>query len=414
MDRQVSGGRPWKLYAVLIGAFLVLITYLVLKNEFGSQNRSLKVSASKVSIAEVSLGQFKDTVPLRANVDPAKTVFLDVSYGGRVDKVLVQNGESLNKGDLLIKMSNPQLLLDVISREAQIIEQINDLAALKLSVSQNQLAHRRSLEDLDYELIRLETLIGNRAKLRPESVSREEVALLRKQLSYNLSLKKLALDAQRQDARLQDTQLVQIESSTRQLEKNLDLAKENLKNLDVRATVDGQLTSFDLQVGQSISPGERIGQIDSTDNYKLSAQLDEFFLSRLEVGQRASGLIDGQNFSFEVSQILPEVINGRFRIELTFLDELPQNIRRGQTIQALLTLAEEARILTVATGPFLKDSGGSYAFVLTKENVAERRTIELGRKSSGQVQILSGLNPGDRIIVSTYETYESFNKIELK
>ena len=414
MDRQIQRhwlNSNWKTLLVL-GLLCVVAVVIVSWPEAG---RSFVVDNSRLSIATVSSGQFDDFIPLRARVTPLKTVYLDAVEGGRIEKVHIEDGAHVEAGDLLVELSNTELQLDVISREAQVTEQLNDLLTVELDLERNKLQHKRDLVEIDYQLTRLRRLLERRRQQAEKgNIARADLEDAEDELAYYERKRVVTLNSQALDLKLQNAQMQQLRDSAEQLNKNLAYARRNLQALQVRAPLAGKVTAFNAEVGQSLDRGERLGQVDVAEQFKLVAQIDEFYLNRVDIEQLAELDFNGKPFSMRVSKIYSQVKQGRFEVDLVFVDEHPQRIKRGQTFQLRLFLGDASEAILIPNGAFVQDTGGKWIFVVTDdERQAIRRNLRLGRRNTRYIEVLEGLEPGERIITSPYTSYLDMQRLLL-
>jgi HlyD family secretion protein len=375
---------------------------------------SYTLDGQRIRTAVVETGVYEDFIPLRAAVEPERTVFLDAIEGGRVEAVFVEEGAFVTEGEPLLELSNTSLQLDVIAREAEVSEQLNNLRNTELAIEQNRLRLKGELIEIDYQVLRLERLVERFEELEGNQfVSKREYEDAVDELDYWRKRRVVTRESQAQDERIRLAQIEQLRASVDQLEKNLTLARANLENLLVRAPRDGQLTSFDAEIGESKARGERLGQIDDVDRFKTVALVNEFYLNRVRVGQRAELEKDGRIYQLEVSKVYPEVEAAQFEVDLRFVDDAPPDIRRGQTLQMRLVLgdtADEATLL--ANGAFFNDTGGAWVFVLSPDRtIATRRNVELGRRNPNQIEVIAGLIPGDEVITSSYSNFMTVDRL---
>ena len=403
MDRIVEKKGLSKRVKMMIGggaATVALAAFLV----FAPSGDSQTVEASRITVSTVSKGVFEDFLPLRGRVTPSLTVFLDAVEGGRVEQILVEDGANVQKGQLLAIMSNAQLQLDVLSREAQVTEQLNIMRGQELALERNRLESRRNLVEADWQLSRLKRQLDRDGALVEKGwVPRKTYNDTKDEYGYHQNRKQVLLESQRTDERLQASQLAQLRAAATTLQKNLEVARTNLDSLNLRAPVTGQLSGFTLQVGQSMGRGERLGQIDSPGRNKLVAGVDEFYLGRVQVGQKATVDVGGKSYDLKVTKIYPTVRNGEFEVDLAFLGDEPSGIQRGQTIQTKLTLGDPSPATLIPAGSFYNDTGGNWVFVVSPDgDNAEKRQVRLGRRNSQFIEVLDGLQPGERVITSPY------------
>jgi HlyD family secretion protein len=412
MDRKIKKNRrkPW-----LIGAAAVVAAVLLGGLWLGHDaSTSYTLDGQRIRIAEVARGIYEDYIPLRASVEPERTVYLDAIEGGRVEAVLVEQGAHVEAGQPLIELSNTGLQLDVIAREAEVSEQLNNLRNTQLAIEQNRLALKRELIEIDYQIVRLERLIERYEELQDKKfLSENEYEASLDELEYWRNRRVVTRESQAVDEKVRLAQIEQLNGSIAQLEKNLELARSNLDNLTIKAPRDGQLTALNAEIGESKAQGQRLGQIDDVDKFKTTALVNEFYLNRVRTGQRAELEAGGKRYELEVSKVYPEVQAAQFEVDLRFVGEAPENIRRGQTLQARLVLGDKSEsALLLNNGPFFNDTGGAWAFVLDAEGkIARRQPVQFGRRNPNQIEVESGLVAGDRVIVSSYASFIEVDRL---
>jgi HlyD family secretion protein len=306
------------------------------------------------------------------------------------------------------------LQLDVIAREAEVSEQLNNLRNTQLAIEQNRLKLKSDLIEIDYEIKRLTRLVARYEELQGNQfISKIEYEDSRDELQYYKSRREVTRESQEQDEKIRFAQIEQLDNSVEHLEKNLILARANLDNLLIRAPRSGQLTSMDAEIGESKGRGERLGQIDDVDRFKATALVNEFYLNRVRNGQQALLEIDGRDYRLEVSKIYPEVQASQFEVDFRFIGGAPPNIRRGQTLQLRLVLGDTTdRATLLSNGPFFNDTGGAWVFVLDPDGkVATRRTVQLGRRNPSTIEVEAGLVPGDEVIISSYANFIEVDRL---
>jgi HlyD family secretion protein len=411
MDRKIApqnnlGKRIGLLFIGL--SVLVLLAYWLLSAPSG---KALSVNTERIAISTVKSGIFEDFIPIRGRVTPAKTVYLDAVEGGRVERILVEDGASLQAGHLIVELSNASLQLSVLGNEARVAEQLNNMRSIELNLEQNRLEHKRNLVDIRYQIKLLTRQVSReQALIKTGAVSQSTFDDTHDTLDWYTSRLSLTLESQKSDARMQGEQLVFLKDTTKRLEGNLAISRQNLDNMNVKAPVDGTLSGFNIEVGQSIGRGERLGQIDTPNDYKVTAFIDEFYLGRVDIGQQASY----DDYAMVVSKIYPQVQNGQFEVDFKFTQAQPADIRRGQTIQTKLTLGDASEALLIPNGAFYQDTGGNWIFVVTQEgNQAVRRTLRLGRRNSRFIEVIEGLEEGERVVTSPYTSYQDMALLKL-
>ena len=415
MDRVVERQTPWTRKAAYGAAGIVLIAAIVWLAGLITGGRTLAVNADRIRIAEATLGTFEDFIPLRGRLVPSSTVYLDAIEGGRVEEVLLEDGAVVEAGTLIARLSNTNLQLEVLGREAAVTEQLNNMRTIELQLEQNRLSHSRNLVEIEYQIKRLNRSIERQRDLVSKSlVSQSTLDELQDELDYYLRRRDVTLESQATDARLQEAQLRQLRAAGEQLESSLRFARKNLDDLNVKAPVSGKLSGFNIEVGESIARGGRLGQIDDPDNYKLNVKIDEFYLGRVDLQQLATVENNGRNADLRVSKIYPQVSSGQFEVDMTFVEE-PVGLRRGQTLQLKLTLGDNADAVLIPNGSYYQDTGGQWLFVVTPDaSEAVKREVRLGRRNTDFIEVLDGLEPGERVVVSPYTSYTGMDRLSLR
>ena len=376
--------------------------------------RSLSVNAQKVYVSDVTVGTFEDFIPLRGRLVPRSTVYLDAIEGGRVERVLIEDGALVAAGDPIALLSNTNLQLEVLGREAAVTEQLNNMRTIELQLEQNRLSHKRNLVEIDYQIVRLNRNIERQRELAETNlVSQSTLEELEDELEYYVRRRAVTLESQETDARMQAQQLQQLRDAGDQLQASLAFARDNLEDLNVRAPVGGKLSGFNIEVGESIERGGRLGQIDDPDGYKLNVEIDEFYLGRVDLQQVATAELAGRSYDLEIAKIYPQVNGGQFEVDMVF-DEEPVGLRRGQTMQVRLTLGDNSDAVLIPNGSFYQETGGNWVFVVSADGTeAVKRTVRLGRRNTDFIEVLDGLEPGERVITSPYTSYAGMDRLTL-
>jgi HlyD family secretion protein len=413
MDRVLPRSRRAK-WLRLGSAGIAAIVVLALS--WVALPRGLAVPAADIDTALVQPGTFRDELTSRVTVAPLASVVLDATEGGRVEAVLVKDGASVKQGELLFRLSNPQRAQEVMARSADMAQQLANLSGMRAQLAASRLAQRRELAALEFEVDRAAKAHARNVDLAKsgflsDAAVEESADRLRQQQRLLAQLK--ADGSAELDTREQSVS--QMDSVIAGLGDQLKLTRANAEALAVRAPVDGRLTGFALQQGESVKPGDRVGRIDSAERFKLQARIDEFYLPRLAPGQTGSVAHQGQERQVTLTRIDPQVKDGRFGIELEFTDAGNAPLQAGQTLDARLTLGESAQALIVADGPFYADSGGAWVYVLAAGGAsAERRNIQLGRRAAGRIEVLGGLQAGERVIVSGVQRFGDAPRLRIE
>ena len=412
MDRRIEqkSRRPLIIGGATGAAVLLLIIFFATFDA----STSFTLDGQRIRTSQVATGVYEDFIPLRAAVEPERTVYLDAVDGGRVEAILVEEGSFVEEGQPLIDLSNTSLQLDVIAREADVSEQLNNLRNTQLAIEQNRLKLKSDLIEIDYEIRRLSRLVARYEELQGKQfISKNEYEDRRDELQYYRSRREVTRESQVQDEKIRLTQIAQLNNSVEHLERNLKLARANLDNLLIRAPRSGRLTSLNAEIGEAKSRGERLGQIDDVDRFKATALVNEFYLNRVRNGQKAQLEVNGRDYLLEVSKIYPEVRASQFEVDFRFLGDAPPDIRRGQTLQLRLVLGDTTKRATLlANGPFFNDTGGAWVFVLDPDGkVATRRMVKLGRRNPSMIEVEAGLLPGDEVIISSYANFIEVDRL---
>lgn len=398
MDTRIERPRPpwWRRKATLIAIAVLLVFVIVwrLLPEGGSSN----IGASDIQTGEVARAAFDDYLPVRATVAPRVTTLVGVLSGGQVERLLVQDGAMVAAGQPLATLANPELRLDVLTREAQIASQLGQLAGEGLGIERNRLDRAGQVAQAEYDLIKARRDLSIRQQLHEQGfLSDAGVRSFQEEAGYQEQRLAQLRTGRSTEARITATQGQRLADTQARLSNSLVAVRAGLEALTIRAPTGGRLTNFTIQPGQTLTPGDPAGQVDSEGSWKLVADVDEYFLGRVVVGQRA---VAGEARA-TVSTVLPAVTEGRFRVELTFDARPPDGLNRGQTIDIRITLGAASHALVAPVGGWLESGGGSSVFVLdTNGRHARRRVIQTGRRNPEQVEILSGLNPGERIVIN--------------
>lgn len=422
-DRAVSGSQMDKVVErrglsrsvkIAIGAGAVLVLALLFwwfMPGAGSQT----VTKNRLTISTVQTGRFEDFIPLRAKVTPLLTVYIDSIEGGRVDKVLVEDGTDVVAGQPIAMLSNAELQLSTLARQTEVEQQINNMRSQELALSQTRLSNERAILDAQLALTTARRQYEREAPLAAKGyVSGKQFNDTSDNYQYQQRRLAVLQRSQSSDERLQSGQLDQQKASMKSMSAGLGIARTNLDALNLRAPVTGKLSGFSIQIGQSLQRGERIGQIDSPGRNKLQAGVDEFYLGRVQVNQSASVDWNGKTFRARVMKIYPQVQNGQFQVDLQFLGDEPQGVQRGQTLQAKLTLGDPAPAKLIPNGAFYNESGGAYVFVVAPDGgSAVKRQVRLGRRNPDFIEVLDGLDAGERVITSPYTGFADKDRLDL-
>ena len=421
MDRQIRQNpwspRKWPIGAQVAAAAILMVAVILLAVKLiaGAGVRTLRVPFEQVTIARVERGVFHDLIPLRANVVPRETVYVDAIDGGRVDRVLVEAGDTVHEGQPLIELSNTNLALQVIQEESQLNQAISQLQQNEIALEQNQLANDRALADIDYNLVRLGRSAERRDGLAAKgAVSAEQRDVVTDELAHFKRLRPIQAESGQRQSELRERLLPDIHHQLKILRGNLAVVHDKLDSLVIRAPVTGKVTAIDLKVGENRAPGQRLAEVTPDTGMKLIADIDEFYLTRVQVGQTASIVLDGKSINLTVRRVSPQVHNGQFRIDLDFDGASPTALVEGSAAQGRLHLGGDTPATVLPMGVFLDRTGGDWIFVVaTDGRSAERRRIKVGRRTSEQLEVLGGLTTGERVITSDYTGLDRVDRVVL-
>lgn len=416
MDRKIEKKKwTFKRIALWSGGslFLAIILYSFILADSGTR---LNVDRQKINIATVEEGEFREFIPVDGSVMPIKTIRLDAIEGGVVEKKYYEGGILIDREDTILKLSNNDLIQNFVREETQAFILVNSLENTKLSLKQNQFELKKTLIDLDYQIDEARDEYERGKKLHEDKIiSEQEFLKLKRTYNKLVDSREIQIESAKFDSLNGRLQIAQAEATLMRTRDNLALIKKNLDNLYIKAPISGRLGSVNVEVGESISPGQNIGQIDDLNGFKVRATIDEHYIARIFEGLKGSFDFAGGTYELQISKVYPEVTNGLFTVDLAFTDTIPKGIRRGQTLQIGLQLSENVTAIQIPRGSFYQTTGGNWIFVLGSDGQeAVRRKIRLGRQNPRFYEVLEGLQPGEQVVVSSYEGYEDKDKLILK
>ena len=415
MDRPIAPPSWWRRYwPYAAGALALIVAGAWLLS--GPSGRIYRVPIDRLTISTVRRGPFEDYAAVRANVAPLITDYLTTEQSGTVKQVLVEDGAEVKAGEALIVLSSPQLELSVINREADTARQISELENTELELEQTRFQYQKDLLSIQYQMQKLRgQLARDRRLAAANAIPQVTFDKDKEKYQYESKLRDATIASHRNEQTIRARQLAQLQATLKELHASLIAARASLDNLTLRAPMDGQLSALNAEVGEAKAQGAVLGQIDSQNRFKLTARVDEFYLGRVALGQFALFRLNGRNYRAKVAKIYPQVTNGTFRIDMTFLGQAPVGIHAGQAIDIKLELGGAKIANMLPNGPFYQDTGGNWVFVLTPSgDSAIRRNVKLGARNPDEVEVLSGLKPGDRVITSSYEAYANMDRVEFE
>ncbi|MBI9067208.1 MAG: HlyD family efflux transporter periplasmic adaptor subunit [Salinivirgaceae bacterium] len=413
MDRAIEKKKGLKKKHIYIGIGILLFLFVVYKAFFGSNISTFRTDIEKLTIETVKKDIFHDYITVTGNVEPIATIFLDAREGGRVEEKVIEEGVMVKKGDVLLRLSNPDLSLSILNSEAQLAEKTNFLRNTMVTMEQEKLQIKRELLNLEFDIKRKKRAFEqNDALYKEELISKEDFLKAKEDFEFAQRSYDLYMERQRQDSIYRSIQVAQMEGSLTNMELNIKLVRQRQDQLNVKSPVDGQLTVLDAELGQSIPKGGRLGQIHVLTSYKVIAEIDEHYIDKVKVGLKAILDRQGQEYELKIRKVLPDVRNGRFAVELIFNGESPDNMRSGQTYYARLQLGNPKESLLIPRGSFFQTTGGQWIFVVSEDGkFAEKRAIKIGNQNPKDYELLEGLKPGEKVITSGYDLFGDNERI---
>jgi HlyD family secretion protein len=416
MDKVIpkKTGFQKKHIGFLAGGLAVIV--LIYMAFFADRTSTYKVEKDKLIIETVTEDQFNDYITVPGTVEPITTIKLDAQEGGRVEEKVIEEGSMVKKGEVILRLSNPELYLNILNSEGEMAYKENLLRNTQIQMEQEKLQIKRELVTLKYDIERKErNFQQNEILMKDNLISKEDYLRSKEDMDMAKQSKELFLERQTQDSIFRSVNVETMKNDLLNMRRNLLLVKDRVKNLDVTAPVDGQLGLLTPEIGQQINRGENMGQINVLTSYKVTAQIDEHYIDRVRAQLDATLDRQSNKFNLTVRRVFPEVRNGTFKIEMIFRDSMPDNIRTGQTYYISLQLGQPKVSVLVPIGGFFQETGGQWIFVLDpSESFATKRSISIGRKNPKYYEVLEGLKPGEKVIVSGYETFGKNEKLILK
>lgn len=416
MDRVIAK-RTWTSKKILTIAGIVGIVLLITASYYFTSGKSrLNVDTERITISEVTKGPFQVTIPINGIVLPQTSIYLDVQERGRVEEKFVEDGTIMQEGQPIMRLSNPDLELSLANQETSVFNVLTQMQIARNNAQQNTVSRLNQMAEVDNALKEAERLYKLNKKLyEQKAIGQQEFQQSENTYNYQIRRKKLTEDIMRQDSSTNKIQLAQNEQSYLNMKKALELMKKKVGDLVVRAPISGQLTSFDAEIGQNVSAGTRLGQLDVTSGFKIRADIDEHYISSVFTGLTAKFTFANKDYKLKIKKVYTQVVNGRFQVDMEFVGVAPQGIRRGQTLQVLLALSDETQAVLVAKGGFYQQTGGNWIFKVSEDGkTAYKADIQLGRQSPDYYEVLEGLKPGEKVVTSSYENYGTMQELVLK
>lgn len=416
MDRiiQPKGKKRKKVLGYLVIAVIgILVAGLIFKD---AGQKRFKVQSDRLSVATVSQGSFQDIIPLQGEVIPTQSFLIDAIEGGQVDVIYLEGGEMIKAGDLILKLSNPNLELNYMNLTTGLLEQMNNLRNTRILLEETGLNLRDQFLGIQNQIDQLSQEYDRSKMLYNDSVIPEaDFIKVQNDYQYNLKRRELINRRIQKDSLLKAQQVGQLERSMGLIEQNLLAIQNNLGNLTIKAPVDGQMSSIRVEIGETVNPGQHLGQIDVLNGgYKIRAKVDEHYNGRVSAGQRGRCEFNGGSYELVIRKVYPEVLEGTFEVDMIFGGQAPEGIKRGQNLNIRLALDDPVDAIMVPRSAFVNASGGQYIYVLNdKETEAFKTPIQLGRQNDRYFEVIAGLSPGDRVVISSYDTFDEADKLQL-
>ena len=416
MDRVIVK-KKWSTKRILtITGIVAVVALIAASYYFTSGNSKLNVDTERITISEIKKGTFQEFIPVNGIVLPLTTIYLDAVEGGRVEEKYVDDGTVLKKGQPILRLSNTDLQLGLVTQQTNVYNLLTQMQISKNAAQQNTVGKLNQMTDVESQLKEAERVYKLDKHLYEQKViGSQEYEQALNNYNYLLQKKKLTDKILQQDSTSNEQQVTQARQSFEGSQNALNVMRQKVGDLIVRAPIDGQLTSLDAEIGQSKNKGERLGQIDVLDGYKVRVDIDEHYISRIFIGLKGDFDFNNKTYKLEIKKVFTQVTNGRFQVDMEFVGDVPQGIRRGQTLQIRLALSDETQAVLLPKGGFYQQTGGNWIFKVNDNGkTAYKVDIQLGRQNPDYYEVLQGLKPGDKVVTSSYDNYGTMQELILK
>ena len=416
MDRVLAKKKWGKKRILTIAAILGVVSLAAASYYFTSGKSRLNVDTERITINEVKSGPFQETIPVNGVVLPITSIYLDAVEGGRVEEKYVDDGATMKKGEPILRLSNTDLELSLVNQETSVYNLLTQMQISQNAARQNTIGKLNQGTDVESQLKEAARIYNlNKQLYQQKVIGLQEFKQSENNYNYQLEKKKLADQVLKQDSFSVRQEVNQARQSYERTQNALNVMRKKVGDLIVRAPVDGQLTSLDAEIGQSKNKGERLGQIDVLSGFKVRVDIDEHYISRIYTGLLGGFTLATKDYKLKIKKVYTQVTNGRFQVDMEFEGEVPQGIRRGQTLQIRLAFSDEVQALQVAKGGFYQQTGGNWIFKVSDDGkTAYKVDIQLGRQNPDYYEVLEGLKPGDKVVTSSYENYGTMQELVLK
>lgn len=399
-----------------IGGIAAVVLLAGASYYFTSGKSKLNVDLDRITISEVKKGPFQEFIPVNGTVMPLTSIYLDALEGGRVEEKYVDDGTVMKKGDPILRLSNTDLELNLLSQQSNVYNTLTQMQIARNAAQQNTVSKLNQMTDVESSLKEAERIYNlDKSLYHQKAIGLQEYKKAENDYNYYLQKKELTKQLLKQDSITNDQQLEQAKQSYQGSQDALSLFRKKVGDLIVRAPIDGQLTSLDAEIGQNKNKGERLGQIDVLDGFKVRVDIDQHYISRVYTGLIGQFTFADKDYELKITKVYTQVSNGTFQVDMNFVGETPKGIRRGQTLQIRLALSDETQALLLARGGFFQQTGGNWVFKVSENgNTAYKVDVQLGRQNPDYFEVLSGLKPGDKVVTSSYENYGDMQELVLK
>lgn len=416
MDRVIEK-KKWSTKRILtITGIAAVIALVVASYYFTSGKSKLNVDTDRITVSEIKKGTFQEFIPVNGVVLPLTTIYLDAVEGGRVEEKYVDDGTVMKKGQPILRLSNTDLQLGLVTQQTNVYNLLTQMQISKNAAQQNTVSKLNQMTDVESQLKEAERIYKlDKYLYDQKAIGSQEYQKAKNDYDYYLQKQKLTEQILQQDSTSTQQQVTQARQLFEGSQNALNVMQKKVGDLIVRAPIDGQLTSLDAEVGQSKNKGERLGQIDVLSGYKVRVDIDEHYISRIFIGLKGNFDFNNKTYNLEIKKVYTQVTNGRFQVDMEFIGDVPQGIRRGQTLQIRLALSDETQAVLLPKGGFYQQTGGNWIFKLSNDGKkAYKVDIQLGRQNPDYYEVLQGLKPGDKVVTSSYENYGDMQELVLK
>lgn len=416
MDRVIEKKKWTSKRIMMIAGIVALVGLIVASWYFTSGKSKLNVNTDRITISEIKKGPFQEFIPVNGVVLPVTTIYLDALEGGRVEEKYVEDGTMMKKDQPILRLSNTDLELSLVNQETSVFNLLTQMQISRNAAQQNTIGKLTQQTDVDNSLKEAERIYKLDKQLYEKKViGSQEYKQAENNYNYQLQKKKLADEILKKDSVSTRQETDQAKQSFDRTQNALQVMRKKVGDLIVRAPVDGQLTSLDAEIGQSKNKGDRLGQVDVMSGYKVRVDVDEHYISRVFLGLTGIATVANKDYKLTIKKVFAQIANGRFQVDMEFNDSIPSGIRRGQTVQIRLALSDEMQAILLPRGGFYQQTGGNWIFKVSENGkTAYKVDIQLGLQSPDYFQVLQGLNPGDKVVTSSYENYGTMQELVLK